>query len=771
MPSDARTNNPSDSATQRDLFLISALFLFMELAFIRWFPAQVLFLTFFTNTVLLASFLGLSLGCLVAARKRNYLSWTPIVMIVSLGAGIAMEGIRLALQDILEVGKNRTDPQTVYFGTEIRVNDVAKFAIPIEWVIAGFFLLIAITMLGVGQALGRRLSAVSEPVKAYSINVAGSLVGVLLFQLFSIYLSPLWWFALIALGLAYFLWTDSVQPVRWAAVLALLTPIVLLLPQLLTVGVIRERFPEEHWSPYYRINYSKDSRTIVVNLIGHQTMVSRKDAFPAYAIPYLLNRDSGQPKFKDIMIIGAGSGNDVSRALQWAAPDAHIDAVEIDPVIQSLGKRDHPDRPYDDPRVTVHLNDGRNFLKSTDRKYDLVIFALVDSLVLHSSLSDIRLESYLFTQESLADVRRVLRPDGLFAMYNYFRQGWIVSRLAKEVQNDFGAPPLVITMPKRDRVEPDQKAEGFTLLMTGPRSQAIRDKFAAAPQYTIAGGVAPTLDTPDGFTYNAKPAEGKPANLELAPAAITIPENLRVAEDEWPFLYLRNPAIPDLSLRGIIVLGLVSLVLLWIFSRGSLGINSAINPAIDPAINAGMNAAKLAIPQAGLYTAMFLMGAGFMLLETKAVVHMALIFGGTWIVNTVVFSVILVMILLSNLLVVKLRPVSVLPYFIALTAALLLNVFVPLSSFLGYSILMQGILAGLLVLSPVLCSGVIFAVLFRGASHPERALAFNTAGAIAGGLAESVSLLIGFKYLVVVAIVIYLGSWAAAASSKRNTTA
>src|ERR1700683_1275139 len=54
---------------KRDLFLISALFLFLELTFIRWFPAQVLFLTFFTNTVLLASFLGLSLGCLAVVGR------------------------------------------------------------------------------------------------------------------------------------------------------------------------------------------------------------------------------------------------------------------------------------------------------------------------------------------------------------------------------------------------------------------------------------------------------------------------------------------------------------------------------------------------------------------------------------------------------------------------------------------------------------------------------------------------------------------------------
>src|SRR5437588_12151957 len=113
-------------------------------------------------------------------------------------------------------------------------------------------------------------------------------------------------------------------------------------------------------------------------------MVSRNENFPAYALPHLLNRDAGRPAFADVLIIGAGSGNDVSRALQWGAE--HVDAVEIDPAIQRLGAEYHPDKPYQDPRVNVHLDDGRNFLRSAPSgKYDLILYALVDSLVLHSS--------------------------------------------------------------------------------------------------------------------------------------------------------------------------------------------------------------------------------------------------------------------------------------------------------------------------------------------------------------------------------------------------
>ncbi len=731
MSSPSSLSGRAIESARYDLFLVSSLFLFLELAFIRWLPAQVLFLTFFTNTVLVASFLGLSLGCLAARHRRNYLPLTPLLLVVTIAAGVGMEWARLALQDIIDVGRNTTAPQMVYFSTEVRVRDVASFVVPIELVAGLFFLLVATTMIGVGQVLGRRFAALPNAVEAYVINIGGSLGGVVLFSTCSWWLSPIWWFSIVAAGLAYFLLRDV--PRRWWAVgLAIAAPVLLILPEHFSIGVIREKYPEESWSPYYRINYAPSSRTIVVNLIGQQTMVSRNEMFPGYAIPYLMNRDAGQPQFHEVLVIGAGSGNDVSRALQWTAPDGRIDAVEIDPVIMDLGRRDHPDRPYQDRRVTMYSGDGRNFLRSTTKKYDLIVFALIDSLVLHSSVSNIRLESYLFTQESMDDVRRCLKVDGLFVMYNYFRQGWIVSRLAKTLDAAFGRPAIVLTMPSRDRIAADQKAEGFTLFFEGPRAEAIGRAFRERGAYFVSNGVAPSPSSPSGFQSDARTN-----SIRFAPADVEMPPSLRVARDAWPFLYLRNPMIPDLSWRGMAVIGLISLGLLFMFGwRAGRGRFS------------------------GLDARMLFLGAGFMLLETKAVVHMALVFGSTWIVNTVVFCGVLLMILVANLWVLKRNPRSIGPFYLALFPMLMLNVAVPLDSFLGLPRMVQGAAAGLLVVCPILCAGVIFAKSFARTNKPDQALAYNTAGAILGGIAETSSLLIGFQWLLAVAGVFYLASWA-----------
>jgi hypothetical protein len=83
------------------------------------------------------------------------------------------------------------------------------------------------------------------------------------------------------------------------------------------------------------------------------------------------------------------------------------------PRILQIGMEQNPDRPYADKRiVTITRMTARAFLESTDRKYDLVLFALPDSLTLVSGASQIRLESFLFTQEALASVRKHLKPHG-----------------------------------------------------------------------------------------------------------------------------------------------------------------------------------------------------------------------------------------------------------------------------------------------------------------------------------------------------------------------
>ena len=121
----------------------------------------------------------------------------------------------------------------------------------------------------------------------------------------------------------------------------------------------------------------------------------------------------------------------------------HVDAVEIDPAIQAIGVRDHPDRPYDDPRVTRIVEDGRAFLRRATSRYDLVIFALPDSLTLVSTSANLRLESFLFTVEAFHDVRAHLNDDGVFVLYNYYREAWLPQKIGGMLQDALRVAPII----------------------------------------------------------------------------------------------------------------------------------------------------------------------------------------------------------------------------------------------------------------------------------------------------------------------------------------
>jgi drug/metabolite transporter (DMT)-like permease len=207
-----------------------------------------------------------------------------------------------------------------------------------------------------------------------------------------------------------------------------------------------------------------------------------------------------------------------------------------------------------------------------------------------------------------------------------------------------------------------------------------------------------------------------------------------MATDDWPFLYLRRAFIPALSLRGMVVMGGLAVLLVLLFLPRTAESTHRFR----------------------LSGRMLFLGAGFMLIETKAVVHMALLFGSTWMVNSVVFFAVLVMILGSNLFVLKWPPRGLRFHYAALLVALGLNVIVPLDFFLGMNRVAQIVGSCLLVFAPIFFAGIVFAASFRGSPEPDRDFGANTIGAMLGGLAENSSMLLGFQHLMLAAMAFYL---------------
>jgi spermidine synthase len=717
-----------------NLFLVGFLVLFFELACIRWFSAYVIFLQYFTNVPLIACFLGMSCGCLAAHWRLNLLTWFPLVALASVMAGLAIFIVyHFWTGFAVEVG-HQASPQEVFFGTEHRNPDLAKFAVPIELIVAVFFILIALMFVGFGQVLGRAIDAYRNRILAYSLNIAGSLVGIVGFSALSFAQArPEIWFSISCAGVAYLL--NQGKALSRTRVLTLTTLLII-------VAVPLDWFYPSHetrWSPYYVIDHAKEAGQITVNNMGHQKMVPYETGGSIYSLIHLLQRDSGGPPFRDVLIIGAGSGNDIAHALHFGAE--HIDAVEIDPVIEDIGIRYHPNRPYQDERVIRHLDDGRHFLRTTDRKYDLVVYALVDSLILHSSYANIRLESYLFTEQAFADIRDVLKEDGVFVTYNYFRQGWIVERIAAMAKQVFGCDPVVLGLPYAETLRSSDAAGAMTIIAgCNPRiAAAFRERDAFWLNTT-----PPENLTVNGFMLQpgSVPVEQRDW-MQIAPTKLIhdLKASTQFTSDDWPFLYVSGKFIPNLTVRLVIALGIVGLAMVYLFMpKGRLRLNSR----------------------------MFFLGAAFMLLETKAVVQMALLFGSTWLVNSAVFFTVLVLILLANLFVLKKPSIRLDMYYAMLLLFLGSTVLVPFDAFLSGGIVWRYVLPCLLALGPMFFAGVIFACSFRDEANPDQALGSNIAGSVIGGLSESFSTLLGFQHLLILAICFYvLSIWRPALHLSR----
>jgi spermidine synthase len=395
------------------LFTLSFLMLFVELALIRWTGSNIIYLSYFSNFVLLGSFLGIGLGFLHARSRVNLFPWAPV------GLALLVLFVR-----VFPVQINRGGTNELFFGS------LHASGLPTWVTLPVIFLVVAAVMGMIGEGVARTFIQF-PPLEAYRLDILGSLAGIATFSLISfLNAKPLVWGIIVAVILAGLLG----RRIGIIQIVALLGLVLLL--------VTESVLSTDIWSPYYRISVSKQANSqynINVDGIPHQNILPASNTGTVYHVPFQQAR--GNP-LNNVLVIGAGAGNDVAVALAEGAK--HVDAVEIDPQLHQLGQRLNPDRPYQDPRVSAHIDDGRAFLQGTNTKYDLILFALPDSLTLVSGQSSLRLESYLFTQEAIQQAKDHLNPtDGVFAMYNYYRTAWLRDRFANTLDTVFHQAPCI----------------------------------------------------------------------------------------------------------------------------------------------------------------------------------------------------------------------------------------------------------------------------------------------------------------------------------------
>ncbi len=663
-------------------FLASFLVLFLEVALIRWMPAYIRLLAYFSNFILLASFLGIGIGCLLASRRPRLFTLFPVIQAAVIAA-VYFARLEVAVPTA----------GSIYFSsgtTEDVVLVESTLLLPL------LFVVVAALFAALAQRMAVEMATL-PPLRAYSINLAGSLAGVAAFAVISWReLPPAVWFGAAFAAAIPLLVTERAEVPRVRRLAASLVPIAFLVASLALVHVMAEG---ALWSPYYKITVQQDGADTVVevNNIFHQSMapLAHKEYF--YEWPYAAFGDA----FQDVLILGAGSGTDVAAALAHGA--RRVDAVEIDPTIIRLGRDLHPDRPYHDPRVTVVNDDARHFLRTTDRKYDLVVFALIDSLTMQSSFSGVRLESYMFTEESFRAVRDRLKPDGLLVIYNYFREPWLVDRLANTAARAFGAEP---------RVHVHEARAYLGVLIAGPRLARL-----------TVDPVVPDRVTAFGQSHAPSPARLHQRDVSIEPA-----------RDDWPFLYLRDRHLPRHYVLALLLILGVSLAASMLAVRGSVG------------------------PWSWQF---FFLGAGFMLLETRAITQLALLWGSTWVVASLAIVSVLGMALAANVVVARReipRPWAVGGVLLALLAV---NYAVPVGRVAFESRAAESAFYSVLMFSPIFCAGLLFGSAIKRSTALPRDFGANLLGAMVGGAAEYLSLVTGFGALLLVVAGCYVAALSA----------
>lgn len=409
-----------------NLVQLSFLMLFVELTIIRWAGAHIYALSYFSNFILLASFLGIGVGFIRSTNAKPIFYYSPFYLSIF----IVLSYI-FSYQYQIQMD-NKTDDLNFY-SAYFKAN-----LIPIELTLPFIFIAVTIVMASIADGVAR-VFKLFAPLEAYRLEISGSLLGVICFALFSwAQLPPFWWGITIFIAYVPLLWLMR-KP-------NLIFQLMMLVVMLGTF--YQESFNNGHfWSPYYKIftlDYSHQRKAVIVNGWPQQfveSVAQRQHYKPFYFKPYAhLPSDIS---LNNVLIVGAGTGGDVAIALAEGAK--HVDAVEIDPKLFHLGDIINPDKAYQNPNVSIYINDGRAFLQNSKTQYDLVIFALPDSLMVLSGLSSIRLENYLFTVEGLNTVYRHLTANGVFAMYNYYRERWMIDRLANTLVTSFQHSPCLDT--------------------------------------------------------------------------------------------------------------------------------------------------------------------------------------------------------------------------------------------------------------------------------------------------------------------------------------
>ena len=680
------------------LILASLLGLFLELMLIRWVSSEIRIFAYFKNFVLMACFLGFGLGCSLCHRRINLLPSFVSLLMLTLIIKLPWEPLRTLIDSLPLLLASFSDINIWGVQGRSLTSESLLQLLGAVIIISPLFVLLALVLLPLGQIVGWQFERSKDGIGAYTVNVLASLAGILLYTLLCFFWQPPAFWMLVAGGISALLFARH----RFVQ-----TGCLIVFAICATLASWHHTVGEtEYWSPYQKLTLSPEPHegkpmryNLLTNDYWYQWIIDLSPAFVAahqdlfQGVPISLNAYNLPYKFyptpSSVLVLGAGTGNDVAAALRNNA--GSVIAVEIDPLILRLGKDLHFERPYDSTRVRTVLNDARSYVENSNEQFDLIVFSLLDSHTTTSHYTNIRIDNYVYTLEALQAARHLLKPDGVFIVKFQVETPWIAGRLEALLTEVFGEHPLQL-----------QAEESYT----------TAGRFFVAP---LAGSRVQAALADASFADYVK----RHGRFQIATAVSTT--------DDWPYFYQRRPGLPV----SVIAISVVLLALCWVLMQ------------------------RVGADGQSIQWVLFFLGAGFMLLEVQIISRTALLFGTTWIVNSLVISSILLVVVGANL-VAKLNPqFSKRAGYAGLLFSMTLAYALPLRWLFLESLWLKIIASMLLLCAPVFFAGMVFVRTFAEAGFKGEALGSNLLGAAAGGFLESLSYWIGLKALLIVAAILY----------------
>jgi len=512
-----------------EFWLLSAVSLFLELLIIRWMSAEIRTFSVFRSFPLVACFIGLGAGYARSTDKLfKFAPWAILLMAICMRAA-----------DLTAIATTPFPSLSVYVWQDVFENTAEIWA-RCATLTGSVVLLIMppfLAMLCIGSRLGQ-LFTQAKPLNAYCINIGGAILGSVLFTVASFcQLAPGVLLVVPLIIIVYYSAKGSPK-LLIASSLSLVASILIVSAEtpMAANGAI-------YWSPYQRIDLCPEVRILStgepltvrsylwVNKIVYQVpmdfdAVQKKAALiPDGAnlmtqLGYFQRRFEFPFKFKkpgSVLILGAGMGNDVAEALKAGADS--IDAVDIDPVILDLGRMYHPQHPYSFSKVNAICDDARHYINNCQKRYDIIDFSHIDTHTVTAG-SSLRMDNYVYTEQSFKAVLKLLKPDGLAIVTFCSPRPWFTDRLYRTIT----------------------KASGYTI--------ELWDKQCGSLAVLVFG---PTVK-PNTFVL--------PPWIQERFTVITDHDALdqRVLTDDWPYLYVKPGLIDVTYLLVMTVIAALALV-------------------------------------------------------------------------------------------------------------------------------------------------------------------------------------------------------------------